>query len=201
MMPILFSPARHVLWLWPSLLLSYLTLELSGPTSQECLYHPVPPLLSLPLLFLYLCASCRGSPNPSKSCWMTSTLWSGCCAVFPLTAQGAGQSPWMPRWRITCTSAPTTCASSGTGCTQARMILSASTVPPATKLAAATTLAGTDCFASCTFGRRAHLFLSLIYSKVMWLAFSCLDGIGARLPGSCSVGCSSPSCSPSSLPS
>lgn len=85
-----------------------------------------PSSLSLSLCFL------PWFPHPLQSCWMTSTLWSGCCAVFPLTAQGAGQSPWMPRWRITCTSAPTTYASSGTGCAQARMTPSASTVPPAT---------------------------------------------------------------------
>lgn len=115
-----------------------------------------PSSLSLSLCFL------PWYPYPLQSCWMTSTLWSGCCAVFPLTAQGASQSPWMPRWRITCTSAPTTCASSGTGCAQARMTPSASTVPPATKLAAATTLAETDCFAYCTSGRRAHLILSFI---------------------------------------
>ena len=139
-------------------------------------------------------------PQPLQSCWMTSTLWSGCCAVFPLTAQGAGQCPWMPRWRITCTSAPTTCASSGTGCAQARMTPSASTVPPATKRAAATALAGTDCFASCTSGRSTHLLLSPLCPEVMWLAFSCLDGTGARLPGGCSAGCSSSSHSPSSLP-
>lgn len=83
-------------------------------------------LFSLSLCFL------SWSLCPLQSCWMTSTLWSGCCALFPLTAQGAGQSPWMPRWRTTCISAPTTCASSGTGCAQARMTPSASTVPPAT---------------------------------------------------------------------
>ena len=120
-----------------------------------------PSSLSLSLCFL------PWSPHPLQSCWMISTLWSGCCAGFPLTVQEAGQSSWMPRWRITCTSAPTTCASSGTGCAQARMTPSASTVPPATKLAAAITLAGSDCFAYCTSGRRAHLFLSPICPKVM----------------------------------
>ena len=114
----------------------------------EWLHFPVmlvpvsAPLIVSPSSLSFSCASCRGTPQPLQSCWMTSTLWSGCCAVFPLTAQGAGQCPWMPRWRITCTSAPTTCASSGTGCAQARMTPSASTVPLTTKLAAATTLAG-----------------------------------------------------------
>lgn len=129
--------------------------------ASQCPLIVSPSSLSLSLCFL------PWSPHPLQSCWMTSTLWSGCCAVFPLTAQGAGQSPWMPRWRITCTSAPTTYASSGTGCAQARMIPSASTVPPATKLAAATTLAGTGCFAYRTSGRRTYLFLSSVFPKVM----------------------------------
>lgn len=103
-------------------------MELNGPASQECVCHPAPPhCLSLFSLFISVLPAVV--PQPLQSCWMTSTLWSGCCAVFPLTARGAGRCPWTPRWHITCTSAPTTCGSSGTGCAQARMTPSASTVP------------------------------------------------------------------------
>lgn len=126
-MPALFFLARDAQWLWPSLLLlAHLGAEWSPPPSNTCASQCPPHYLSL--FSLSLCFL-PWPPHPLQSCWMTSTLWSGCCAVFPLTAQGAGQSPWMPRWRITCTSAPTTCASSGTGCAQARMTPSASTVP------------------------------------------------------------------------
>lgn len=106
--------------------LAYLGSKWPHPQERCASQRPLivsPSFLSFSLCFL------SWSLCPLQSCWMTSTLWSGCCALFPLTAQGAGQFPWMPRWRITCTSAPTTCASSGTGCAQARMTPSASTVP------------------------------------------------------------------------
>lgn len=146
------------------------------PPSNAYVSQCPPHCLSLFSFFIFVLPAV--GPQPLQSCWMTSTLWSGCCAVFPLTAQGAGQSPWMPRWRITCTSAPTTCASSGTGCAQARMTPSASTVPPATKPAAAITLAGTDCFAYCTSGRRATCSFLLFTLRLCDLHLVAWMGLG-----------------------
>lgn len=82
--------------------------------------------------------------------------------------------PWAPNP----SSAPTTCASSGTGCAQARMTPSASTVPPATKPAAAITLAGTDCFAYCTSGRRATCSFLLFTLRLCDLHLVAWMGLG-----------------------
>ena len=157
------------------------------------------PSLSLPLLSLYLRASCRGPPTPPELLddqhpvvRLLRGFSSDCTGGRPVSLDAAlthhlHQCSYHLRlfrnWLRSGQDDPECLY--GT---------------PATERAAATALAGTDCFASCTSGRNTHLLLSPLCPEVMRLAFGCLDGLGARLPGGCGAGCSPSSRSPPSLP-